>query len=66
VDEDGTLSLVLKSGTDTAVGRIIAISRDGYGIGLNSRGQVAVAVQIQGGPDVLVRLTPEERPSVRP
>ena len=65
VDEDGTLSLVLKSGTDTDLGRIAAISPDGYGIGLNSRGQVAVTLQIQGRPDLLVRLTPNGQPSNR-
>jgi hypothetical protein len=58
VGENRAVSPVLKSGIDTDLGRIVDISRNGYGIGLNSHGQVAVTLQIQGALDALVRLTP--------
>jgi hypothetical protein len=60
VDADAILSLVLKSGTTTNLGRIIDINRNGYGRGLNSQGEVAVTVQIAGQPDAMVLLTPVE------
>jgi hypothetical protein len=60
LDTDGTLSLILKSGTATALGTISAVgpSSGSSGIGLNSKGQVALPVQIDTGPATLVLLTP--------
>jgi hypothetical protein len=66
IDTEGKLSLILKSGTETQLGRITQIgtttpsglTRGGQGIGLNSRGQVALPVQIDGGPFTIVLLTP--------
>jgi hypothetical protein len=59
-DPDGNLSLVLKTGTTTEVGQIVDINRNGYGLCLNSQGEVAVTVQLAGQPDALVLLTPAE------
>jgi hypothetical protein len=63
LDTDGTLSLILKNGTTTDIGTIRQIltansSPPSYGIGLNSKGQVALTVQIGTGPATLVLLTP--------
>jgi hypothetical protein len=63
LDTDGTLSLVLKSGTTTDLGTITQLltansSPPSYGIGLNSKGQVALTVQIGNGAPTLVLLTP--------
>jgi hypothetical protein len=65
---DGTLSLLLKSGQVTDLGKITLIGtstrpaggliRGGWGIGLNSQGQVALNVSIDRGPTTLVLLTP--------
>jgi hypothetical protein len=58
LDADGKLSLILKAGMSTALGRITGVF-GGVGIGLNTRGQVAVPVSIAGIPGyVLVLLTP--------
>jgi hypothetical protein len=72
MDANGTLSLILKSGTVTELGTVtrigralapngLAAARGGTGIGVNSQGEVALPVQIDGGPDTIVLLTPEAR-----
>jgi hypothetical protein len=60
LNPDGKLSLILKTGMMTDLGLITAvIGGDARpSVGLNSQGQVAVVVQINGGPDTLVLLTP--------
>jgi hypothetical protein len=57
---DGKLSLILKSGTTTDLGTITNVGHgaDSIGVGLNSRGQVALTVKVSGSPDTLVLLTP--------
>src|SRR5437762_436845 len=63
VDTVGKLALVLKSGTPTELGTISKILTNSGAV-VNSRGQVALAVQIDPpaprvpGPDTLVLLTP--------
>jgi hypothetical protein len=58
---DGKLSLILRSGMTTELGQITAVPNVG-GLGvagaLNTQGQVALTVRIDGGPDTLVLLTP--------
>jgi hypothetical protein len=56
-DAAGKLSLVLKSGTPTELGTITKIPTNSPAL-VNARGQVALAVQIDKGPDTLVLLTP--------
>jgi hypothetical protein len=61
VDVDGKLSLILRSGATTPLGKITQVgSNDGSsrGIGLNSRGEVALPVTIANGPAMIVRVTP--------
>lgn len=66
LDAGGKLALILKSGTTTELGKITRVGgtptqqglMGSHGIALNSRGQVAVSVQIDNGPDTLVLLTP--------
>jgi hypothetical protein len=67
MDAEGKLSLILKSGATTELGQVTRIgktsfatglARGGWGIGLNSKGQVALPVQINGGPETIVLLTP--------
>jgi hypothetical protein len=68
LDVDGKPSLILKSGAVTDLGKITLIGTAtrpsggliswGSGIGLNSKGQVALTVSIDGGPTTLVLLTP--------
>jgi hypothetical protein len=59
MDEAGTLSLILKSGTATDLGTITDVGGPfGAGIGLNGRGEVALPVQIEGGAIAIVLLTP--------
>jgi hypothetical protein len=58
---DGQLSLILKSGATTDLGPITRVgpgSGDSLHVALNSKGQVALTVQVAGGPDTLVLLTP--------
>jgi hypothetical protein len=64
MDADGKLALVLKSSTVTDAGTITSIvhpasSPSAVGLGLNSKGQVAATVRIDGGPNTLVLLTPQ-------
>jgi hypothetical protein len=64
MEPDGTLSLILKRGQSTELGQIQRIGRgpnpatSPKGIGLNSKGQVALTVKVAGRPDTLVLLTP--------
>jgi hypothetical protein len=66
LDPDGTLSLILKSGMTTNLGTITRIGgtltdqgpQGGFVVGLNSKGQVALTVRIDGGIDTMVLLTP--------
>jgi hypothetical protein len=57
VDPDGTLTLLLKQGAATEQGAITSLL-GGRGIGFNRQGQIALTVQIAGGPETLVLLTP--------
>jgi hypothetical protein len=68
MEADGTLALILKNGAVTDIGTVTQIARKtfpsglargGQGVGLNSQGQVALPVQIDGGPFTLVLLTPK-------
>jgi hypothetical protein len=54
----GELSLILKSGATTELGRVTRVGSASFpSIALNSRGQVAVGVKIEGQADTLVLLT---------
>jgi hypothetical protein len=57
LDEEGKLSLLLKSGTATELGTITKIGLNSPPA-LNSKGQVALSVQIDNGPATIVLLTP--------
>jgi hypothetical protein len=62
MDADGTVSLLLKSGMTTEMGKILAVgtgSGRSQGISLNNKGQVALTIQIAGVPNLLVLLTPQ-------
>lgn len=70
MDADGKLSLILKAGDPTELGKLTRIGREtrpgnlargGLCLGLNSTGQVALPVQIGGGPEMIVLLTPVAR-----
>jgi hypothetical protein len=71
MEADGKLSLILKAGDVTELGKVTRIGRQarpsgglvrgGFCLGLNSQGQVALPVQIEGGPDTIVLLTPVAR-----
>lgn len=69
MDADGKLSLIMKSGAPTEFGKIsgigVAGSRPGtsliagsWGLALNSKGHVALPVQIDGGLHAIILLTP--------
>jgi hypothetical protein len=67
---DGKLSLILKAGDPTELGKVTRIGREtrpgnlargGFCLGLNSTGQVALPVQIDDGPETIVLLTPVAR-----
>jgi hypothetical protein len=61
VDADGKLSLIVKSGMTTDLGVIngVGLARgESFGIGLNNKGQVAVALSIVGMPRMIALLTP--------
>ena len=57
LDADGTLSLVVKTGMTTPLGKV---SRFGQATGaaMNSKGQVVASISFDNGPDTLVLLTP--------
>ncbi len=57
MEADGKLSLVLKNGTTTELGQITTLE-GGYLAGINTQGQVALVVRTDGGPDMVVLLTP--------
>jgi hypothetical protein len=57
LDADGTLSLVVKTGMTTSLGRITRLGPY-TGPAMNSKGQVLVSAGFDGGPDTLVLLTP--------
>jgi len=58
LEPDGKLSLILNTGATTELGKITNIGSPSPGISLNNKGQVALSVEIAGGPDTLVLLTP--------
>lgn len=62
MDADGKLTLVLKRGSRTELGTITSIE-GGNLAGINSEGQVALVVRIDGGPDTVVLLTPADLPA---
>ena len=57
LDADGTLSLVVKTGMTTPLGKV---TRFGQYTGpvMNSKGQVVVSISFDNGPETLVLLTP--------
>jgi hypothetical protein len=62
MDVDGKLSLILKSGMVTQLGKIVSVGQGAggsQGIGLNSQGQVVLPVQIAGAADTVVLLPPK-------
>jgi hypothetical protein len=62
MEADGSLSLLLKSGMMTSLGKLLAVGMGSglsQGIGLNNEGQVALTIQITGIPNMLVLLTPQ-------
>jgi hypothetical protein len=62
LNPDGTLSLILTSGTTTDLGTITAVGTasapPSNGVAINNKGQVAVPVRIGTGPGTLALLTP--------
>src|SRR5262249_27692370 len=65
MDAAGQLSRVLRSGDITSLGEITNVGSGAvgasYGVGLNSRGQIAVTLGIKGGVDTLAILTSAPR-----
>jgi hypothetical protein len=69
VDETGNLSLILKSGMMTDIGPVVNVGlatrllsgSGSSGIGLNSKGQVALTMKISDAPNMIVLLTPTSR-----
>jgi hypothetical protein len=60
---DGTLSLILKTGTLTALGKISQIpsgvaAGESYGVAVNSQGQIILPLRLEGSGETLVLLTP--------
>jgi hypothetical protein len=62
LDADGKLSLILKSGMTTELGTITSVGLGttgrSTGLGLNNKGQIALAVSFDNGVDTVVLLTP--------
>jgi hypothetical protein len=66
VDETGKLSLILKSGMMSDIGPVVNVGlatrllsgSGSSGIGLNSKGQVALTMKISDAPNMIVLLTP--------
>jgi hypothetical protein len=48
LDQDGTLTLILKSGAVTDLGTIAEIGGMWFGVGLNTKGEVALPVRMAG------------------
>jgi hypothetical protein len=67
LDAEGRLSLILKSGSATDGGPVTRVGAQhrskatAPAISLNARGEIALIVQISGGPDTIVLLTPTQR-----
>lgn len=68
LDASGQVSLIMRQGAQTSAGRVTAIAPDqytanapsrSYGIALNGRGQVLLPVQLDGGINAVLLLTPE-------
>lgn len=61
LDADGKLSLIVKTGMTTDLGTITHINPNPNmaAVGLNSKGQVALSVKFDNGPETLVLLTPK-------
>jgi hypothetical protein len=62
MDADGKVSLLLKSGMTTNLGKVTSVgpgsSGSSWGVGLSNAGEVACVVSIADGPDTLVVLRP--------
>jgi hypothetical protein len=67
LDAESRLSLILKSGSATDAGPVTRVGSQhrnnatAPACSLNARGEVALIVQISGGPDTIVLLTPKQR-----
>ena len=61
MNADGTVSLLLESSAATGPGSITRVgAASTFGVGLNNRGQVALAVQIAGTRgSTLILMTPQ-------
>jgi len=57
LDADGTLSLVVKTGMTTPLGKVTRFGQYA-GTAMNSKGQVVASISFDNGPDTLVLLTP--------
>src|SRR5262249_9025727 len=60
LDATGTVSLVLKKGAITDLGKITQMGDPSPGIALNDSGQIALNVGIEGAATTLILLTPAE------
>ncbi len=59
MDADGSVALVLKSGTTTDLGLITRVGNaDGAGTALNNNGQVALILKSNSNPTAVAVLTP--------
>jgi len=59
MEPDGKITELFKSGTKTELGMISLEVRGGsQGLAVNSKGQIATVVSIDGGPDTVILLTP--------
>jgi hypothetical protein len=61
LDADGTVSLLLKSGMSTNLGKVTNVGQghgDSWGVGINGEGKVALVVSVADGPDTLVVSAP--------
>jgi hypothetical protein len=56
VDPEGRLSLILKEGAATELGNVTRVQ--GWGVALNTQGQVLLALRIGDRPNAIVLLTP--------
>jgi hypothetical protein len=57
LDADGTLSLVVKTGMTTPLGKVTHAGQYSSPA-MNSKGQVVASISFDNGPDTLVLLTP--------
>jgi hypothetical protein len=61
MEPDGKLSLILKSGTVTSLGKLVDVGQGtgkSQGVGLNNKGQVVLTLRVSGGVDTVALLTP--------